>query len=58
MNTKHNESSINIHVIVVEEDNSVYVQFAGFENITDADEYADFLQEYLPLMLFQSEIKH
>jgi hypothetical protein len=30
----------------------------GFENIEAADDYATYLQETLPLLLFESEIKH
>lgn len=54
---EHN-NNINIDIIVVEDDNSVFVQFTGFEDVEQAEDYADFLQEHLPLMLFQSEIKH
>jgi hypothetical protein len=47
-----------LEVLVSEEDNSVYVKFTGFDNIVEADAYAEHLVEYLPLVLFQSEIKH
>lgn len=47
-----------LEVLVSEEDNSVYVKFTGFDDISEADAYADHLVEYLPLVLFQSEIKH
>ena len=49
---------LKLEVLVSEEDNSVYVKFTGFEDITEADAYAEHLTEYLPLMLFQSETKH
>ena len=49
---------LDIQVLVDEEDNTVYVKFEGFNNIEEADEYATFLQEYLQLMLFQSDILH
>ena len=58
MKTEYKEIPIDIDIIVVEDDTSVYVKFTGFEEIDQADEYADFLQEHLPLMLFHSEIKH
>ena len=51
-------SPLKIHVIVSEEEPSVFIQLTGFEDIDDADEYADFLVDYLPLMLFDSEVKH
>ena len=49
---------LGLEILVSEEDNSVYVKFTGFYNIEDADNYANMLQETLPLMLFESEIKH
>ena len=49
---------LGLEILVSEEDNSVYVKFTGFETIEDADEYATMLQENLPLLLFESEMKH
>jgi hypothetical protein len=49
---------LDLQVIVSEEDNSVYVKFTGFDTIEEADKYADHLTEHLPLLLFESEIKH
>ncbi len=49
---------LNLEVLVSEEDNSVYVKFKGFETIEEADEYANYLTETLPLMLFESGTKH
>jgi hypothetical protein len=45
---------IDIEVSLDEEDNSVYVRFAGFEDSEDAEEYAQFLAETLPLLLFET----
>lgn len=36
------------------EDNSVMVRFAGFEDEEEADEYAQFLADNLPLLLFET----
>lgn len=49
---------LHLEVLVSEEDNSVYVKFTGFEDINEADAYAEFLTGYLPLILFESEVKH
>ena len=49
---------LGLEISVSEEDNSVYVKFTGFDDIAEADAYAEHLVEYLPLVLFQSEIKH
>lgn len=49
---------LDLEVIVSEEDNSVYVKFIGFESIEAADDYATYLTETLPLLLFESGTKH
>lgn len=40
--------------VVVGEENEVYVKFSGFEDEEDAEEYAEFLAETLPLLLFET----
>ena len=40
------------------EDNRVMVQFTGFNDFEDAEEYAEFLAETLPLLLFESTRLH
>lgn len=49
---------LDMEVVVSEEDNSVYIKLSGFDTTEDADEYAAYLVEALPLMLFRSETKH
>jgi hypothetical protein len=49
---------LKVEVLLSEEDNSVYVRFEGFEDGEDAEDYAAFLTDTLPLMLFESEIIH
>jgi|LauGreDrversion4_2_1035121.scaffolds.fasta_scaffold1040791_2 hypothetical protein len=49
---------LDLEVIVSEEDNSVYVKFIGFDTIEEADDYATYLTETLPLLLFESGTKH
>lgn len=51
-------NNISIEVIVVEEDNTIFVHLAGFEDIDQVEDYAEFLQDHLPLMLFRSEVQH
>jgi len=36
------------------ENNTVMVQFSGFEDSEDAEEYAQFLADTLPLLLFET----
>jgi hypothetical protein len=45
---------IDIEVVVSEETNDVYVKFSGFDDDEDAEEYAQFLAETLPLLLFET----
>lgn len=46
---------IDIEVISTNDDEpAVYVKFTGFDDDEDAEEYAQFLAETLPLLLFES----
>ena len=45
---------LDIEVAVGNEDPVVYVKFSGFADEEDAEEYAEFLAETLPLLLFES----
>ncbi len=45
---------IDIEVRVMQEEPVIMVQFSGFEDAEDAEEYAQFLAETLPLLLFES----
>ena len=45
---------IDIEVVVPEDESAVYVKFSGFEDEEDAEEYAQFLAETLPLLLFET----
>jgi len=45
---------IEIVVAVSDEEPVVYVAFSGFEDDEDAEEYAQFLTETLPLLLFET----
>jgi hypothetical protein len=46
---------IDIEVIsTIEDEPTVFVKFSGFEDEEDAEEYAQFLAETLPLLLFET----
>lgn len=45
---------IEIAVAVSDEEPVVFVAFSGFEDDEDAEEYAEFLAETLPLLLFET----
>ncbi len=55
---KDNEEFISRDDIDIEvsltEDNTVMVHFTGFDDEEDAEEYAQFLAETLPLLLFET----
>ena len=54
-NEEHiSRDDIDIEVEVGEDIPDVYVKFSGFEDSEDAEEYAQFLAETLPLLLFES----
>jgi hypothetical protein len=45
---------VDIEVVVADDSHDVYVKFSGFDNSEDAEEYAQFLAETLPLLLFET----
>lgn len=46
---------IDIEVMSTSDDEpAVYVKFTGFDDAEDAEEYAEFLAETLPLLLFET----
>jgi hypothetical protein len=45
---------IDVEVVTSSDDPVVYVKFSGFDDMEDAEDYAEFLAETLPLLLFQS----
>jgi len=54
-NEEHiSRDDIDIEVVVAEDSDDVYVKFSGFADNEDAEEYAQFLAETLPLLLFES----
>ena len=54
-NEEHiSRDDIDIEVVIGEDIPDVYVKFSGFEDSEDAEEYAQFLAETLPLLLFES----
>lgn len=45
---------LDIEVVVSNDEPVVYVKFTGFDEMEDAEEYADFLANTLPLLLFET----
>lgn len=54
-NEEHiSRDDIDIEVVIGPDSPDVYVKFSGFEDEEDAEEYAQFLADTLPLLLFES----
>lgn len=51
-------TKLNVEVILSEDDKAVYVKITGFETLEEADGYSNYLTDTLPLLLFESEVKH
>lgn len=49
---------IDIEVVVATDSPDVYVKFTGFSDEEDAEEYAQFLVDTLPLLLFETTRLH
>lgn len=49
---------VEIEVAVSSDEPVVYVKFSNFEDYEDAEEYAEFLAETLPLLLFETTRLH
>lgn len=49
---------IDIEVVVGSDSPDVYVKFSGFDDEEDAEEYAQFLADTLPLLLFETTRLH
>lgn len=41
-----------------DEEPSIYVKFSGFESEEQMQQFEDFLEENLPLLFFDSDVKH
>ena len=35
-----------------------YIRFEGFETKDEVKDFADYMEEHLPLLLFNSDVKH
>lgn len=56
-----NDNVVNSNIdvdIFLGQDDAVYIKFSNFQDEVDAETYANYLAEILPLILYQSETKH
>lgn len=49
-------NGLSINVFADKEDDCVYIKMDGFVDYDDCSNYAHFLHEYLPLLLYKTEI--
>lgn len=49
---------LSYHIYTDETGMIAYVKFEGFKNTDEVKEFADFMDENLPLLLFNSDVKH
>lgn len=52
------EISLTYHIIADENNKILYVKFSGFETVEQVNDLATFLEPQLPLLLFDSDVKH
>ena len=52
------QQKLDLEVIVSETDTAIYVKLTGFDDLESADNYANYLVDALPLMLFESQVIH
>lgn len=51
-------AELSMQIIVSEKDSSVYVKLEGFDDLDDAEQYAEYLNKNLPLLLFETIVIH
>jgi hypothetical protein len=51
-------SELSMQIIVSEKDSSIYVKLEGFEDLDDAEQYAEYLNKNLALLLFETQVIH
>ncbi len=56
--TQEEKTELNMEVIISEDDVAVYVKLTGFDDIESADQYASYLADKLPLLLFETKVLH
>jgi hypothetical protein len=57
-NTKTNEVLLEYLIVIDEKTNDLYVKFSGFRDKEEIEGFAAFLEPQLPLLLFDSDVKH
>lgn len=57
-NTDYTGIDLKYQIFSDEKDNTVYLKFNGFENQQQMDNFVDYMDFSLPLLLHQSKTKH
>jgi len=54
----YKDTDINIEIMFNNSDRTVAVVLSGFDTDDDAETYAQYLADHLPLMLFETKVIH
>jgi len=57
-NVEQNAVELNYEIYTDDTGLIAYVKFNGFRDVDEVTEFADFMEEHLPLLLFNSDVKH
>ena len=51
-------TELDMEVYVSAKDTTIYIKLTGFDDLTNAEEYAEYLTKNLPLLLAETEVMH
>jgi hypothetical protein len=51
-------ADLDMEVYVSAKDTTIYIKLTGFDDLTNAEEYAEYLTKNLPLLLMETEVIH
>lgn len=57
-NSKYEEVDLKYAIYTDIPNMSVYLKFSGFSKESELDDFSDYIESYLPLILFASDTKH
>lgn len=55
---EYDEIDLKYNIYADDENMTVYLKFHGFHTLDEINQFAEYIQSHLPLILFDSDIKH
>jgi hypothetical protein len=55
---EYDEVDLKYSIFTDDENMTVYLKFHGFNNLDEIDRFAEYIKTHLPLILFDSDVKH